>query len=86
MEKRRQETDGDIKDLHDRIDTVMDKMQDTESRIMCEIKSLRDDIKEEKKSIDAILAWKWQIVGGIIAISWLISHSGPDTIGRIFGH
>ena len=86
MDNRRLETDKDIRDLHDRIDTVLDKMQDSESRIMDEIKCLREDIKEEKKSIDAILAWKWQIVGGIIAISWLISHSGSDIIGKVFNH
>ena len=86
MDNRRLETDKDIRDLHDRIDTVLDKMQDSESRIMDEIKSLRTDIKDEKKSIDAILAWKWQIVGGIIAISWLISHSGSDIIGKVFNH
>jgi len=86
MDNRRLETDKDIHELHDRIDVVLDKMQDSESRIMDEIKCLREDIKEEKKSIDAILAWKWQIVGGIIAISWLISHSGTDTIGKIFNH
>ena len=84
MDNRRLETDKDIHELHDRIDTVLDKMQDSESRIMDEIKCLREDIKEEKKSIDAILAWKWQIVGGIIAISWLISHSGSDIIGKVF--
>ena len=86
MDNRRLETDKDIHELHDRIDTVLDKMQDSESRIMDEIKCLREDIKEEKKSIDAILAWKWQIVGGIIAISWLISHSGSDIIGKVFNH
>ena len=84
MDNRRLETDKDIHELHDRIDTVLDKMQDSEGRIMDEIKCLREDIKEEKKSIDAILAWKWQIVGGIIAISWLISHSGSDIIGKVF--
>ena len=87
MEKRRFETDRDIKEIHDRIDTVLDKVQDTEFRLMDELKQLRKEISEhnkvEKQSLDQILQWKWMVAGGIIVLSWLISHIKLDTITRL---
>jgi hypothetical protein len=84
MENRRLETDGDIREIHDRIDIVLDKMQSSELRIMDEIKSLRACItehrSEEKKQLDSILEWKWMIIGGVLVLSWLISHVNIDTI------
>jgi DNA-directed RNA polymerase sigma subunit (sigma70/sigma32) len=78
MDSRRLETEADIKEIHDRIDTVLTKMQDTELRIMTEIKGLRSDMSnhnsEEKKQLESILQWKWMIAGGMIVVSWLISH------------
>jgi len=87
MENRRIEIDRDVKDIHNRIDTVLDKMQDTELRLMDELKSLRREItdhnKEEKKSLDQLLQWKWMVAGGIVVLSWLISHIKFDTISRL---
>ena len=87
MEKRRFETDRDIKEIHERIDTVLDKVQDTEFRLMDELKQLRKEISEhnkvEKQSLDQILQWKWMLAGGIIVLSWLISHIKLDTITRL---
>ena len=84
MNDRRLETEADIKDIHDRIDTVLDKMQGTELRIMDEIKSLRTDMqkhnKEEKETMDKLLQWKWMIAGGILVMSWLITNVNFDTI------
>lgn len=84
MDNRRLETDADIKEIHDRIDTVLDKMQASELRIMEEIKGLRKCVTDhntaEKEQLDKLLQWKWTIVGGIIVISWLISHGNLDTI------
>ena len=78
MDKRRTETDNDIGELHDRIDKVIDKVQTTEVNLLKEIQSLRDCItkhnKEEKDQLDKILQWKWTIMGGIIAITWLLSN------------
>jgi hypothetical protein len=78
MDKRRLETDADIKEIHDRIDTVLDKVQISELRLMEELKSLRNDMmfhnKEEKDQLNKILQWKWMIVGGIIAITWLVTN------------
>ena len=84
MDNRRLETDADIKEIHDRIDTVLDKVQASELRIMEEIKGLHKCVTEhnnaEKEQLDKLLQWKWTIVGGIIVISWLISHGNLDTI------
>jgi predicted nucleic acid-binding Zn-ribbon protein len=86
MDKRRLETETDIKEIHQRIDTVLDKMESSNKEIMDEFKSLRKDMsehnKQEKDALDALLKWKWMVAGGIIAISWLISHVNPDTISK----
>jgi len=84
MDQRRKETDDDIGELHERIDTVLEKVSDTELRIMNEIKGLRECMlkhnKEEKDQLDKLLQWKWMIAGGILVLSWLISHANVDTI------
>jgi len=83
MEKRRLETDGDVREIHDRIDTVLDKVQTTELRLMDELKALRKDMMDhnnkEKETLDQILQWRWMIAGGIVVISWLVSH-GTDIV------
>jgi predicted nucleic acid-binding Zn-ribbon protein len=84
MDQRRIETDKDIKEIHERIDTVLDKMQDSNEKIMDEFKSLRKDMsdhnKNEKESLDKLLQWKWMLAGGIVVLSYLISHVNLDTI------
>ena len=51
------------------------------------LKQLRKEISEhnkvEKQSLDQILQWKWMVAGGIIVLSWLISHIKLDTITRL---
>lgn len=88
MESRRAEKNTEIKEIHDRIDTVIDKVQITELRIMDEIKELRAEINKhnsaEKEALDKLNQWKWMIAGGIVALSWLISHINFDTIAKIF--
>jgi hypothetical protein len=90
MDNRRLETEADIKEIHQRIDTVLDKMETSNKEIMEEFKSLRKDMsdhnKQEKDALDALLKWKWMVAGGIIAISWLISHVNPDTISKLFSN
>jgi hypothetical protein len=87
MDKRRIETDADVKEIHSRIDTVLDKVQDTERRLLEEIKGLRTEIsdhnRKEKESLDKLLEWKWMVAGGIIVMSWLISHLSLDTIKSV---
>lgn len=87
MEQKRMEKNAEIKDIHDRIDTVIDKVQITELRIMEEIKELRSEItnhnKSEKESLDKLNQYKWMVAGGIIVLSWLISHINADTISKL---
>ena len=77
MENRRVEKNAEIKEIHDRIDTVIDKVQITELRIMDEIKQLRAELtkRQEKDSskVDSLSQWKWMIAGGIIAVSFVIT-------------
>jgi hypothetical protein len=86
MEQKRMEKNAEIKDIHDRIDTIIDKVQITELRIMEEIKDLRAEInthnKSEKESLDKLNQYKWMLAGGIIVVSWLISHFNTDTIAK----
>lgn len=91
MEKKKQETVADIKELHSRITTVdrnlSDKIELTERRIMDEIKSLRDDITEHNKKEDSelqkIMEWKWTAAGGILVLAWLFSHVNLGMIGNL---
>lgn len=84
MDTRRTETEADIKELHGRIDTVLDKVQASEMRIMSKIEELRDDMSKhnqlEKNQLDKLLQWKWMVVGGVLVMSWLISHVNLDTL------
>jgi uncharacterized phage infection (PIP) family protein YhgE len=79
MENRRIEKNAEIKEIHDRIDTVIDKVQITELRIMDEIKQLRAELtkRQEKDSgkLDNISSRNWMIVGGIIVMAYIISHA-----------
>jgi hemerythrin superfamily protein len=87
MDQRRLETEKDIKEIHERIDTVLDKMQDSNEKIMDEFKSLRKEMTEhnrkEKESLDKLLEWKWMVAGGIVVLSYLISHVNLDTIVKL---
>jgi uncharacterized protein YfbU (UPF0304 family) len=91
MDKKREATVADIKELHSRITTVdrnlSDKIELTERRIMDEIKSLRSDIAEhnekEDNAIEKILEWKWMAAGGILVLSWLIGHLDFATLGKL---
>ena len=84
MEDRRLETDADIRESHERIDTVLDKLQESELRIMNEIKSLKDSMTKHsetsKLQFEKLNQWKWMIAGGIVVVSWLFSHTNFDTI------
>jgi predicted nucleic acid-binding Zn-ribbon protein len=84
IEKKRVEKDMDINELHERIDSVMEKMGNTEKTLLNEIKALRLEMQEhnskEKESLDKLLEWKWMVAGGILVLSWLISHIKLDTL------
>ena len=88
MEKRRMENQEQIKEIHDRIDTVLEKVQATEKNVSAKIENLQKCINEhnskEKEQLDQILKWKWTVAGGILVLTWLISHVSPDTILKSF--
>ena len=84
MDNQRKEKDKDISEIQERIDVVLDKVQESELRIMDEIKGLKDTMSEHvqasKSQYEKLNQWKWTLAGGIIVITWLISHSNFDTI------
>jgi hypothetical protein len=93
MDRRKQETVADIKELHSRITTVdrnlSDKIELTERRIMDEIKALSNTIAEHNKKEDSelkkILEWKWMAAGGIVVIAWILSHIKLEGLGKLLG-
>jgi hypothetical protein len=54
---------------------------------MDEIKGLRQDIAKhnakEDSDLQKIMEWKWMAAGGIIVLSWLLSHKHFDTIEKL---
>jgi gas vesicle protein len=93
MEKRREDTASDIKELHSRITTVdrnlSDKIELTERRIMDEIKSLRDHItehnKKEEDDLQSLMKWKWMVAGGVIVVAWIVSNLKIEHLAKFFG-
>jgi acetate kinase len=93
MNKRKEDTVQDIKELHSRITTVdrnlTDKLELTERRIMDEIKSLRSHISEhnqkEDEDLRKILQWKWMIAGGVVVLAWIISNVKVEALLALFG-
>lgn len=93
MEKRKQDTVTDVKELHSRITTVdrnlSDKIELTERRIMDEIKSLRNDIEQhnikEDDDLKSLKQWKWMVAGGVVVVAWLISNLNLTVLSKLFG-
>ena len=93
MDKRKEDTVGDIKELHSRITTtdrnLSDKIELTERRIMDEIKSLRDHITEHSQKEDddlkSLMQWKWMVAGGVVVVAWIISNIKLDYLAKLFG-
>lgn len=92
MDKRKEDTVGDIKELHSRITTtdrnLSDKIELTERRIMDEIKSLRDHITEHNQKEDdelrSLTQWKWMVAGGVVVVAWIISNIKLDYLVKFF--
>lgn len=87
MDARRMEKDQEIKEINARIDTMLDKIQKSELRIMDKIDSLKEDMQEhnikEKEALDKLLQWKWMVAGGIVVLSWLISHVDFNILDKL---
>jgi hypothetical protein len=90
MDNRRLETESDIKEIHDRIDVVLDKMHLSELRITGDIKELREEMlkrgKYEESQLEKLNQWKWMTVGAIMLLMWLISRENFDIMKGIFIH
>lgn len=93
MQKREDDKNADVKEIHSRITTISrelsDKVELTERRIMDEIKNLRHDISEHNRKEDSelkkILEWKWMAAGGIIVFIWLATNVNLEAISKLFG-
>ena len=92
MNKRKEDTVQDIKELHSRITTVdrnlSDKIELTERRIMEEIKDLHKTIQDHNEKEDddlkKIFQWKWMIAGGVIVLAWIIANIKLDVLLKLF--
>ena len=92
MDKRKEQTVSDIKELHSRITTtdrnLSDKIELTERRIMDEIKSLRDHITEHNQKEDddlkSLMQWKWMVAGGVVVVAWMISNVKFEYLAKFF--
>ena len=87
MDDQRKEKDQDIAEVHERVDIVLEKLSESEKRIMEEIQGIRkcisDHAASSKSQFEQLSRWKWTIAGGIVVLTWLISHSGLDTILKV---
>jgi hypothetical protein len=90
MDNRRLETESDIKEIHDRIDVVLDKMHSSELRITGDIKELREEMlkrgKYEESQLEKLNQWKWMTIGAVMLLMWLISRENFDIMKGIFIH
>ena len=87
MDNQRKETNTDVADVHGRIDVVLEKLQGSELRIMAEIKDLKqtmgEHVEASKSQYERLNQWKWSLAGGIVVVTWLLSHSSFDTILKL---
>ena len=74
MEDRRSETNEDLREVYQ-------KIQDTENKIMNEIKALRAEMTTSREiennkingKIESLDKWRWQMMGGAAVIGFLLS-------------
>ena len=91
MNEKERDVNKDVKELHSRITTttreLADKIELTERRLMEELKTLRQQItdhnKKEDSDIQKLFSWKWMVVGGVVAFSWVISNINLDMLGKL---
>jgi len=74
MEDRRNETNDDLREVYR-------KIQDTETKIMDEIKALRNEMSISRDAenskmnskIESLDKWRWQMMGGAAVVGFLLS-------------
>ena len=81
----------DIKDLHSRITTgnreIMDKLDEKIDALAKADKEQHETLKKSmdnvKNRVDVLENWRWMIVGGAVALGYVIGHL--ELIGKLFG-
>ncbi len=94
-EKAEQDLKEDIKELHSRITTVSremnDRMDQLERHISERIDLLRSDLAKHEKAdpnrlrntLAEIEKYKWMILGGALALGWVIGHVDLTMLGKL---
>ena len=83
LEMRRQEQQNNIKDVYNRINTVnkelTDKIEDTENKILEELKKMREDLTKKDEGfgtrLGQIETWKYGIAAIITFLLFLIANN-----------
>lgn len=83
IEKRRVETDANIKDVYTRVEKVerdlYDEIEASQQKVLKEIKEMRAEStsqhNELKIKVSHIEKWMWTIIGGLTIITFLIQVS-----------
>jgi len=91
LEMRRIETNNNIKDIYNRINTVnkelTDKIEDSEKSILAELQKLRQEIQKEdtgiSKRLGQIEMWKYGIAAIVTFLLFLIANNAIN-ITKLF--
>ena len=91
MDRRKQDSDEDIKDLYEKVNNLSkeltDRIEKSEDKLMDKLSEVYNRISlhadSEEKIINVITKYKWPFLVTVIVISWLTSHVGPDTILKL---
>ena len=91
MDRRKQDSDNDIKDLYNKVNNLSkefsDRIDKTEEKLLDKMVQLYDRISKhadsEEKIINVITKYKWPFLMAVVVISWLTSHVSPDTILKL---
>lgn len=91
LEMRRMETNNNIKDIYNRINTVnkelTDKIEDSEKSILAELQKLREEIQKEDSGISRRLGqiemWKYGIAAIVSFLLFLIANNAVN-ITKLF--
>ena len=94
-ERVENELKEDIKDLHSRITTTTrelhERIDEVERHITDKIDSLRLELQQHERRdgtklpeiLREIDKYKWMILGGAIAIGWIIGHVNLESLGKL---
>ena len=91
MDRRKQDSDNDIRDLYNRVNElnkdVSYKIEKSEEKLMDKMSKVYDKLSahadSEQKVITVFNKYKWVILLSIIVISWFKAHESPDKILKL---